>query len=141
MAPQLYDKLSARTRNFSLSKSIARDLAELMNCSIRSAHMRARSDSPMANSVLNYGVPLSPLLGDGMIDPERIAAHTREIMRRFEPRVVPASIQVQARSDTDRWSRQVLYLDISGKLKDDGGGMKIRLAFDASTSIFSAANA
>src|SRR5581483_10945362 len=112
------------------------ELVGLMNCAIRGARLDVPADSPAAFSVLNYGNP--PLLrpGDSNLDPARIAAHIRETMRRFEPRVSASGTQVRIRSDTDRSSAKFFYFDIATTARTDGSAIKIGLKLNYLNGFF-----
>jgi type VI secretion system protein ImpF len=136
-ALHLYDKLSRRVRRNSLRAVIGHHLVELMNCALRGARIDVPADSPAACSVLNYGCP--PMLDPGAtrIDPGRTAAHIREVIRRFEPRLDIARTRVQPRAAGHKGLPQTLYFDIATAAHEDGVEIKVSLALDYLSGFFS----
>jgi type VI secretion system protein ImpF len=130
MNPQLYEKLSRQVGNASMTESVANNLVDLMNCAIRGSRVDVREDSLAAASVLNYGIPPLSSTGSNSIDPMRVAAHLRKVVRDFEPRVDFYTTCVIARTDTYSASRGVLYFDVATTARTDGSVIELCLAFD-----------
>ena len=93
-APQLFDRLSRSARTPSLRDAVVRDVLHLINSAARGARLVVDHESPVSRSILNFGdPPLAGFVGSD-IDPKAMAAHIREIVQRFEPRVHERSVRV-----------------------------------------------
>lgn len=84
-------------RVFSLTRlreAVLRDLSWLLNA----AHLEATQDldayPQVAASVLNYGVPPTTGRVKAGIDATALARHLRLALQRFEPRLLPDSVQI-----------------------------------------------
>lgn len=84
-------------RSFSmvrLRESVLRDLSWLMNASYLAATYDLGPYPHVANSVLNYGIPPTAGHLKGEIDPMSLARQVHLALLRFEPRLLPHSLQV-----------------------------------------------
>lgn len=102
--------------------------------------MRVADDSPAAHSVLNFGCPPMQAAGATKINPAHAAAHICEVIRRFEPRVDPASTTVKPRTESRRRLPQTIYFDVSMKARDDGTELNVSLALDYLSGYFGLAD-
>ena len=137
---QLYSKLSGRMHSDSLQDFVADHLVHLMNHAIRGVPLRIAEDSPAAHSVLNFGCPPLQAAGATKINPAHVAAHICEAIRRFEPRVDPASTVVKPRAESRKRLAQTIYYDVSMKAREDGAELRASLALDYLSGYFSLAD-
>ncbi|KMN30873.1 hypothetical protein VI26_20460 [Chromobacterium sp. LK1] len=137
MTPRLYDQLSARSGRDALAASLARELTHLMNAALRGARLPLAAGGELTNSVWNYGQPPLAEGRSSQIDPARVSTHIRAVIRGFEPRLDPASIEVSARSGTGALERQRLYFDIAAIARDGGAALRFSLTLDYLDAYFS----
>jgi type VI secretion system protein ImpF len=137
---QLYNKLSRRISRHSLQEVVADHLVDLMNHAIRSAKMPVADGSPAEHSVLNFGCPPMQAAGATKINPSRVADHICEVIRRFEPRVVPDTTKVTCRNDDRRRLPQTICFEVSMKARDGGQTLNANLALDYLSCYFSLAD-
>jgi type VI secretion system protein ImpF len=84
-------------RGFSLARlreAVLRDLSWLMNTSQLAATQDLGPYPHVASSVLNYGIPPTTGQVKAAIDAAALARHVRVALLRFEPRLLPDSLQV-----------------------------------------------
>jgi type VI secretion system protein ImpF len=99
-----------------LREVVRRDLGWLFNA-INLASVEDLSAYPhVARSVLNYGLPdLTGHTASGM-DPPRLERMLRQVVRDFEPRILPGSIRVKLVVDEAKMSHNAMVFDIEGEL-------------------------
>jgi predicted component of type VI protein secretion system len=136
-APQLYHRLSARAHRLSLRDCVARDMVNLLNCALRGASLALPGEALVRSSVLNYGNPCMLAMGSSRVDPLQLAAHIRQTLGQFEPRLQAARTTVLARQDTDSIGSSALYFDVHGVLRPGDAGVAIRLRLDYLNGFFS----
>ncbi|WP_089727416.1 type VI secretion system baseplate subunit TssE [Candidatus Thiosymbion oneisti] len=113
------DKESREQRVLSprqLRSSVIRDLQWLLNA-VDLASVQDLSPYPqVADSVLNYGLP--DLAGKNVsgLEVGSLEKGLKDIIRRFEPRILPASLEVRAVVDADSMSHNAVRFDIEGEL-------------------------
>lgn len=99
-----------------LRSSVQRDLAWLFNTTNMMAGTDLDAYPEVATSVLNYGVP--SLVGETLRerDINALREGLREAILNFEPRLLPASLQVSLVSDRDKMNRNALSFGIEAQL-------------------------
>lgn len=99
-----------------LREVVRRDLGWLFNA-INLASVEDLSAYPhVARSVLNYGLPdLTGHTASGM-DPPQLERMLRQVVRDFEPRILPGSIRVKLVVDEAKMSHNAMVFDIEGEL-------------------------
>jgi len=101
-----------------LRQSVLRDLSWLLNAQAGSfTHLDADAFRHVFDSTLNYGVP--PLSGQlvSKVEPLDLQRLLREAIIRFEPRILPDSLQVRAvRSAKAGEEHNVLTFEVTGQL-------------------------
>jgi len=99
-----------------LREVVRRDLAWLFNA-INLASVEDLSAYPqVARSVLNYGLPdLTGRTASGM-DPPQLERMLRQVVKDFEPRILPGSIRVKLVVDEAKMSHNAMVFDIEGEL-------------------------
>jgi type VI secretion system protein ImpF len=99
-----------------LRESVLRDLGWLMNTSnMLSVHDLA-SYPHVADSVLNYGVPDLSGRTVSSVDVMELQRAIRHAVVRFEPRLLPNTVQVQVVSSDEHMSHNALTFLIEGQL-------------------------
>ena len=99
-----------------LRELVRRDLGWLFNA-INLASVEDLTAYPqVARSVLNYGLPdLTGHTASGMDRPQ-LERMLRQVVRDFEPRILPASIRVKLVVDETKMSHNAMLFDIEGEL-------------------------
>jgi type VI secretion system protein ImpF len=99
-----------------LREVVRRDLGWLFNA-INLASVEDLSGYPqVARSVLNYGLPdLTGHTASGMEAPQ-LERMLRQVVRDFEPRILPGSIRVKLVVDEAKMSHNAMVFDIEGEL-------------------------
>jgi type VI secretion system protein ImpF len=99
-----------------LREVVRRDLGWLFNA-INLASVEDLSAYPqVARSVLNYGLPdLTGRTASGM-DPPQLERMLRQVVKDFEPRILPGSIRVKLVVDEAKMSHNAMVFDIEGEL-------------------------
>ncbi|WP_133512695.1 type VI secretion system baseplate subunit TssE [Candidatus Thiosymbion oneisti] len=113
------DKESREQRVLSprqLRSSVIRDLQWLLNA-VDLASVQDLSPYPyVVDSVLNYGLP--DLAGKNVsgLEVGSLEKGLKDIIQRFEPRILPDSLEVRAVVDADSMSHNAVRFDIEGEL-------------------------
>lgn len=99
-----------------LRESVMRDLAWLLNASNLGAELDEERHPEIARSVLNYGMP--PLAGLSSIGVELPDLERRmfDAIRRFEPRILPNTLNVKLIRQGEQHNSRALTFDIEGEL-------------------------
>ena len=99
-----------------LREVVRRDLGWLFNA-INLASVEDLSAYPqVARSVLNYGLPdLTGRTASGM-DPPQLERMLRQVVKDFEPRILPGSIRVKLVVDEAKMGHNAMVFDIEGEL-------------------------
>jgi type VI secretion system protein ImpF len=99
-----------------LREVVRRDLGWLFNA-INMASVEDLSAYPqVARSVVNYGLPdLSGRTTSGM-DPLQLERMLRQVIRDFEPRILPNTLRVKLVVDEAKMSHNAMIFDIEGEL-------------------------
>lgn len=97
-------------------EAVFRDLSWLLNSVSPARPEEIRAYPEVERSVLNYGMP--PLSGSvaAGLDPRRLQEMIREVVRRFEPRILPEGLKVEVVTDKDVMSRRALTFRVVGVL-------------------------
>ena len=99
-----------------LREVVRRDLGWLFNA-INLASVQDLSAYPqVARSVVNYGLPdLAGRTASGT-DPAQLERLLRQVVRDFEPRILPGTIRVKLVLDDAKMSHNAMVFDIEGEL-------------------------
>ncbi|PWV64782.1 type VI secretion system baseplate subunit TssE [Plasticicumulans acidivorans] len=99
-----------------LRECVLRDLAWLLNSTGLGADVDLDSCPQVASSVLNYGLPaLSGMTASGL-DIGQLELMLTETIRRFEPRILPASLRVRAVLSESEMNHNAIGFEIEGEL-------------------------
>jgi type VI secretion system protein ImpF len=113
-------KLESRDRRImspqQLRRSVLRDLAWLMNTSTRFSPEELKEFPLVAASVLNYGIADLCGLTGSSVDAPLVERMVQAAVKRFEPRILPASLSVRASADAEAMSPNALSFEIKGSL-------------------------
>jgi len=99
-----------------LREMVLRDLTWLLNCENLNSVVDLHEYPEAAKSVLNFGVPA---LAGTIFTSSRtgqLERDIREAVRLFEPRILPNSLTIRARSSDYSKSRKALTIEIKGEL-------------------------
>jgi type VI secretion system protein ImpF len=99
-----------------LRQAVLRDLAWLLNTTNLTATEDLANTPRVAASVLNFGVPGFTGLVAVSDRVNQLEAAIAEAIRRFEPRIRPASLKVRVREARDDQAVPTLVFDIHGEL-------------------------
>jgi len=97
-------------------ESVLRDLAWLLNTTNMSIRDEMAENPEVANSVLNFGIPDLAGTTSSTVDPNQLARAIRDAILRFEPRILPESLQVKLEVDEDSRLQNRLEMVIDGEL-------------------------
>ncbi|WDS37815.1 type VI secretion system baseplate subunit TssE [Pseudoxanthomonas sp.] len=99
-----------------LRECVMRDLGWLLNTVQLSASADLGAYPQVADSVLNYGIP--DLCGTSLrgADVEALKRRIRDAILAFEPRLTPATLQVDVHMDEDRMDQTSLSFDIRSEM-------------------------
>ncbi|MBI4696815.1 MAG: type VI secretion system baseplate subunit TssE [Gammaproteobacteria bacterium] len=97
-------------------ESVLRDLAWLLNTTNMSIRREMDEHPEVAKSVLNFGIPDLAGTTSSTVDPNSLARAIREAILRFEPRILPDSLQVNLDVDEDSRLQNRLEMVIDGDL-------------------------
>ncbi|XDA99863.1 type VI secretion system baseplate subunit TssE [Sulfitobacter sp. LCG007] len=132
---QANDTASTRTIDISrLRQIIRRDLAWLLNCANLEAEHDLEAYPHTARSVLNYGLPPVAGRSESGRRAETLRQAIRSAIERFEPRVLPESLEIVVRQERST-SGAIISFDIRGELwaKPLPVDLYLRTALDMST--------
>ena len=111
------DTLEERVMSFRrLRDSVFRDLEWLLNTACLSCAQDLEEYPEVTHSVINYGLP--DLAGSWVVG-KSTADMERDLLQAiidFEPRILPATLQVRVRIDLDAMNSNTLTLEIQGEL-------------------------
>ncbi len=97
-------------------EAVYRDLDWLLNAVTPLAADDVEDYPAVKDSVLNYGMPpLSGRAGSGL-DARGLERAIREVVTRFEPRILPKTVKVAVEVSGDRMSRHALTFRVEGQL-------------------------
>jgi type VI secretion system protein ImpF len=99
-----------------LRQAVLRDLAWLLNTTHLAATEDLKDTPRVAASVLNFGVPGFTGMVAGTARISGLEAAIADAIRRFEPRIRPASLRVRAREASEDHAVPTLVFDIQGEL-------------------------
>ena len=106
--PTLFDRLvsprdgsGAHIGRMAYQRSVIRDLSWLLNSTRFDSVADLESFPGVAGSVLNYGIPAAAGVAVSEFDLKQVAEGIRQAILRFEPRVLPDSLEVSLKSDFD----------------------------------------
>lgn len=99
-----------------LRQSVLRDVSWLLNAGSLEVVENLQDYPEVANSVLNYGVKDlagRTLSGHNVADIEK---NVKQAIQRFEPRILPHSLNIQMSSADDKMDEMAIVFDIEGSL-------------------------
>lgn len=100
-----------------LRQAVLRDLVWLMNTTRLESSEDLSSTPSVQRSVLNFGLPALAGETASALDPTELERSVREAILAFEPRILPASLRVQAVvSETQLDQHNVISVEIEGQL-------------------------
>jgi type VI secretion system protein ImpF len=96
---------------------LLRDLRWLFNTTALEATEDLSSYPEVAKSILNYGLP--QLIGRTSTELEQrnLERHIRDILQRYESRIIPSSVKVRVIKDNEKTSDSALALEIEGAVR------------------------
>ncbi len=99
-----------------LRSSVIRDLQWLLNAGDLASVQDLSPYPQVLKSVVNYGLP--DLAGKNVsgLKVSELEKSLKLIIERFEPRILPESLEVRAVVDADRMSHNAVRFDIEGEL-------------------------
>jgi type VI secretion system protein ImpF len=99
-----------------LREAVLRDLVWLLNSSAHLDEEQAAEFPEVARSVLNYGI--RDLCGTtaSHVEPAEIEKMVQEVVKRFEPRILPRSLKVVSSSETSKGGPTSVCFEIRGEL-------------------------
>ncbi|MBY6003064.1 type VI secretion system baseplate subunit TssE [Salipiger bermudensis] len=117
-----------------LRQILQRDLAWLLNCANLEAEHDLEAYPQVARSVLNYGLPAASGRNETRRRAETLRQAIRSAIERFEPRILPHSLEIVVRQERAR-SGAIVSFDIRGDLWAEPlpVDLYLRTALDMST--------
>jgi type VI secretion system protein ImpF len=98
-----------------LRASVIRDLEWLLNTD--NLHAADLAEHPrVARSVLNYGFPELSGCTAASVNAQELSRILRQVIRDFEPRLIPNSVKVRALVAEDQYNRNAVAFEIKGAL-------------------------
>jgi len=99
-----------------LREAVLRDLGSLLNTENLTATHDLDDYPLVADSVLNYGIPVMAGRTLSGADLKRIEKLIQEAIVRFEPRILKDTLKVRVNVEKERMSRNAMSFDIEGEL-------------------------
>ena len=108
-----------------LREAVIRDLGWLLNCTnlFATRHLEIDVETDLekqyplvADSVLNYGLPDLTGVPSPNVDLHDLSRRLRQAIMRFEPRILPDSVQVSPVPDSETGHHNSLMFEITGEL-------------------------
>jgi type VI secretion system protein ImpF len=96
---------------------LLRDLRWLFNTTALEATENLNDYPEVTKSVLNFGLP--QLIGRTATELEqrKLENHLRDVLLRFEPRIIPSSVKVRVIKDHEKTSDSALSMEIEGAVR------------------------
>lgn len=111
-----------------ITDCVKRDLTWLFNCSnMCEDELLKESFSEIENSVLNFGLPDLTGKTASSINIIELEETIKQTILRFEPRIIPKTLEVQLHEDKDSMSHNSLIIEISGDVWTDPIPMHLHL--------------
>ena len=143
LRPSLIDRLIGKGRRpgeayggvglYELRDSVARDLEWLLNTRVLSSEL-AHDFSEAGRSILTYGMPdYTSASWKSTNDRRAIAAKVKQVVKAFEPRLVPHTVSVEV-LEPDEENEFKLRYRIEGHLKVEP--ISERVVFDTEADVF-----
>jgi type VI secretion system protein ImpF len=96
--------------------AVFRDLAWLLNTTAPAVPEEIEGLELASRSTLNFGMPaLSGGVANGL-DPKVLERRIKEVIQRFEPRLIPETVKVQVELAADSMDKRALAFRIEAKL-------------------------
>lgn len=102
--------------NQQFRRGVLRDLGWLLNAASRMDAETAAEFPAAARSVLNFGIPDLCGLTTSSVEPVQVERSIRQAIERYEPRILPRTLRVQAVTDADEMGPNAVSFRISGEL-------------------------
>ena len=99
-----------------LHDCVVRDLSWLLNTENLASVLDLSEYPEAGNSTINYGVPSFSGRFLAMYDERQLAAHVRDSILRFEPRLLGESVQVHTKFDRHGHSQHLVSFQIEATL-------------------------
>jgi type VI secretion system protein ImpF len=99
-----------------MRRSLIRDLEWLFNTTALGATEDLADYPEVAASVLNYGLPTLTGQTLSTLDPNRLERQLREVLLRYEPRILPG-VRIRVVRDNEQMSSASLRFDLEGELR------------------------
>lgn len=95
-------------------EAVIRDLGWLLNAVSLDSVFDLAAYSEVKGSVLNYGLPDISGHTSSSIDTTDLEKELQRVIYRFEPRIIPNSLNIKVHSDQDEMSHNSLVFEIEG---------------------------
>jgi len=116
-----------------LRQSLVRDLEWLFNTTALGATQDLSDYPEVAASVLNYGLPTLTGQTLSTLDPARLERQLREVLVRFEPRIL-SGVRVRVVRDDERMDASALRFDLEGELHAQPAPLYLLLRTEVDTA-------
>ena len=103
-----------------ITDCVKRDLTWLFNCNnMCEDALLKESYAEIETSVLNYGLPDLTGKTSSSIDVIELEESVKQTILRFEPRIIPKTLQVELHQDEESMNHNTLIIEISGDVWTD----------------------
>lgn len=99
-----------------LRQSVLRDLSWLMNTTAYEAREDLSAEPFVTHSVINFGIPALSGTNFSSLDADKLQHKIKQAIIDFEPRILPASLNVEIIMSEDQMSHNALSFKIEGDL-------------------------
>jgi type VI secretion system protein ImpF len=99
-----------------LRQAVLRDLAWLLNSTSLDSMQDLSGYTAVSNSVINFGVPVLAGMAASGIQLRGLQQRLREVILNFEPRIIPATLQVRSVDPESSLGHNVLSFNINAQL-------------------------
>jgi type VI secretion system protein ImpF len=135
---------SRQDRVFTLEKyltAVKNDLSRLLNTENLASVQDLRDYPHVSASVVNYGLPAYSGSSLSSVDVEELERALRQVILNYEPRIMPATLEVSVMVDEDMANPNALAFEIKGDVWAEPfpERLDIRTELDLETGAFSIA--
>lgn len=118
-SPNLFQRISrsGQGQYLSVEDSIQEEIVQLLRHAARSGRLLLSSDDPVNQSVLNYGLPLASFGQSSVAEVDEVIRHLKRMLPEFEPRLLPASLQITASVSESRSFRESILFEINAQTR------------------------
>jgi type VI secretion system protein ImpF len=99
-----------------LRQGVLRDLSWLMNATNQNGRLDSERFPEVARSVVNYGMPDLAGFTAASLDIPTLERMVKEVILRFEPRILAHTLKVRAIADLQQMSHNTIGFNIEGEL-------------------------